>query len=110
MEYNPEAPVVIKFENTEVELHRDRTAAYTFREIGHRALNHLWLTDTDESGQEYGTYIWFNNFGVNDEQREENFSATIQAMASYQYPLHLNLVEPTEFDVNNYIEHEFRDL
>lgn len=109
-EYNPEAPVRIEFSNTTIELFKDRTAAYTFRELGHRAINHLWLTETDEDGETYGQYIWFNQFGTNDEERDENFTAALQAMLNYDYTLHLNLPAPSDFDIDSYIEYETRDL
>lgn len=109
-EFNPEAPVVIQFSNKRLELNLERTAAFTFRQIGHLALNHLWLTDEDESGQKYATYIWFNKFGNNDEERSTNFNLTLDAMSEYGYEMHLNLKEPTEFDIDNYVNEEFSNL
>lgn len=109
-EYNPEAPVKLLFSNTEVELPLERTTAYTHRELGHRALNHLWLTDTDEDGKEYGFYIWFDQFGTNDEEREDFFNQTLQAMLNYKYRMILNLPQPSEVDIDSYIEKESKDL
>lgn len=109
-EYNPEAPVKLQFSNREVELHKDRTVAYTHRQLGHRALNHLWLTDTDENGKDYGFYIWFDQFGLNDEERQNFFGQTLQAMLNYDYQMILNVPEPSETDIESYIEYQSRDL
>ena len=109
-EYNAEAPIKIQFSNRTVELNINRTTAFTHRQLGHRALNHLFLTDTDENGEEYGFYMWYDQFGLNDEEREMYFNQTLQAMLNYGYTMILNKAEPAEVDIEQYIEKETRDL
>ena len=102
-EYNPEAPVRLRFENEEIELPLKTTSAYTYRELGYRAISHLWIEDNDENGVRFGSRIWFDQFGVNDETREDTFVQTLQAMANYGYEMHLNLLRPQESDLEAYV-------
>lgn len=109
-EYNPEAPIHLKFSNKEIELHIERTTAYVHRQLGHKAINHLWITDTDERGEEYGFYMWYDQFGANDNERDENFKQTVQAMIGYGYLAILNIKEPSDTDVEQYVESQMREL
>lgn len=109
-EYNPEAPIRLQFSNRTVELNINRTTGYTHRQLGHKALNHLFLTDTDEEGKEYGFYMWYDQFGLNDEERDLYFNQTLQAMMNYGYTLIMNIEQPSETDMEQYIEKEAKKL
>lgn len=114
MESNPtpESPIVLNFSNTSLELPLLRTSAYTYRGLGQRAMAHIWIENEiqPEDGRYMGRRVWFDQFGHNDEERQEYFNTTLQAMLNYDYEMHLNLSEPQENDLESFILFQTRNI
>lgn len=101
----PEAPIVLQFKDGEKELPLDRTIAYTYREMGHAAINHLWIENEiqPEGGDWMGERVWYDQFGATPEERAENWQTVLQGMLNYGYMMLLNLKEPHESDIEAFV-------
>lgn len=69
-----------------------------FQHIGKYALyDHLFVVLAEDQG----IYFW---------KHHSSYEGLAVAAVEAGAPLHLNIQEPTEFDVNNYLRHVTRDL
>ena len=110
--FNPEAPIKLQFSNTEIELPLARASAFTYRGLARRAMSHIWLLNEiqPEDGRQMGVRIWFDQFGVNEDDRFAIFSQTLQAMNDCGYEMHLNLREPNESDLEAFVEFQSKEI